>query len=1158
MADDLAPEHIAMQEQDLDAFDDFLSANTAPPFKPNNEALATPLTSAQEISDLLGEPLMFQDRLYSETELPDPYAQMSSSPSHPIPTQNAALPDLPSISEDLRSAIRKTVDPVPRPRSTPPQVPPSLPDPTFHVEEAPPSRPYFPRPQPRQDEAPTPSTLDIPPSAEGGLRYSTGKRTPSKPNANTTPIQKPTPPRPNPAPKEKKASPNQSKMQELLKDFVHSEHENVAVLQRFLIRRSDKQFGPFREEEIFDMLNKHELDGNEDLAPLIPESPETLRWQPLYTWPSFSPLIQWLDQNPLRVAMPGTRSRSEGATNTVDPVSSSWGNIPAPTKTSFWRSIHPAVWTLASLLFFGSIFATFWVFRSASFRRSQRLRKPPLSITQRALQLDHIQAHRTLTQKAMQAYQQQKNPADWLAIRYAYLLFDSHGLERSMRADVEIIWRDLLKQKWSASLQEEFSLVELSRAVALRSQADLQRIYPTLRQSLKKRIQDPEWGYVIARMFELMGREKPALEIYRFLCQKQTAYVLPCWRQALYHIRHKQENQATAFLLQAKSRAPEHLPTLITLLRHAWKHGTPEWKARILQARQTLQQKTLQTRYPHALMARYHALEARYLWSENQADEALRALEKAHNLDPQNEPILQRRLRYAFWAGQPQRALDAIQNTYPQHTPEHAEILLLYFQLLRHFNLRKPWQQALRHLQKKGLSHPRNRYLTLYIQGQWFELQGKEQIALQAYRQALQERWRPQTPFAYPALLRLLLAQEEPDLGERNKYLDDFERDYPNHPAHLYWRALSLDPKKERPARLAIQKTLRTRFPRSPYGYELVALDTLRPPNERLAFLRQAYTLGDGRIRLIYPLIQTLLDQGNTKEALPYIKHALQTRPPAEHCKIFAMQALALANIGQCEDLPSPTQCPSHHLALAKGICLLRDAKAPQALPIFRRAEAQSDQTNVMRFGQALAYADTENFPKALRVLQSLLKKQPDLLPAWLLWLRIATDDKQRAALRAFHKRSTFPPKADLLHAWPFVLDILFQDAPASVKKINKWLDLPTPPTKQPKKTSPPTQPPRSTPFSLITPRIRGLLRALIATQQQPPSARAHFSALGRTYPRWEIPPLALSEIARRENNPPACRSPLVQLRQGAPPPSPSMQLLLASLYARCLPKPSE
>lgn len=1125
MADDDLPEHIAMQEQDLDVFDDFLSANTSPPFKPDHSL--TPLTSVQEISDLLGEPLRFEDRLSSETELPSFYEQ--PPPRNP-PLSASALPDLPSLSEDLRSAIRKTVEPAPR--HTASHSPPSLPDPTFHLPEAPPSQTYYPRPQPRNDEHPTPPALDSSPT-EGGLRYSTGKRNPSKPNPNPATPKQPTPPRQNTLPKEKKASASHSKMQELLKDFVHSENETNSTLQRFLIRRSEKQFGPFHEEEIFDMLNKHELDGNEELAPLIAESPEALQWQPLYTWPSFSPLIQWLDQNPLRVAMPGTRTRSEGSTEAL--ITSSRENMPAPTKTSFWRSIHPAVWTLASLLFFGSVFATFWAFRSASFRRSQRLKKPPLSLTQRALQLDHIQAHRTLSRKAMQAYQQQKNPADWLAIRYAYLLFDSHGTERSMRADVEIIWRDLLKQKFSPTLQKEFSLVELSRAVALRSQDDLQKLYPQLRQSLKTRIQDPVWGYMIARMFELMGREKPAIEIYRSLCQKHTAYVLPCWRQALYHLRHNQENQATAFLLQAKSRAPEHLPALLTLLQHAWRKDTPEWNAQILQIRQAIQQKTLQAHYPQSLMAQYYALEARYLWSENQADEALRALEKAHNLEPQDDDILQRRLRYAFWAGQPQRALDDIQKTYPQHIPQQPEMLLLYFQLLRHFNLRKPWQQALRHLQKKGLAHPRNRFLTLYIQGQWFELQGKPEIALQAYRQALQERWRPKTPFAYPALMRLLLAQEEPDLNERTKYLDDFSRDYPNQPEPLYWRALSLDPAKESAERLALQQTLRSRFPRSPYGYELVALDTKRPPHERLAFLRQAYTLGDGRIRLIYPLIQMLSNLGQTKETLPYLKHALQTRPPNEHCKIFSMQSLALASIGKCEEIPSSEQCPTHQFALANGICLLRDAKAEQALPLFQRAEAQSKEKTAMQFGQALAYVASENLPKAIRILEILLKKETDFLPAWLLWLQLATDAKTRAALRLFHKKSTPPPDADILHAWPFLLDLLFQDAPTSTKKRKKWEALPS-----------------------ITPRVRALLQILFDLQQQPNTAKARFAALARDYPSWEIPWLAQSEIARRENNPPACRSPLVQLRGSTPPPSSSMRLLLAYLYARCLPQTSD
>lgn len=1176
--DDLSPDHVGMQEQELGGFEDFLSANTAPPQEPfSSDVPIPPLKSTEQISDLLGEPMHFEDRLSGDADENDEFFQdalstpLASSSATPI-SLDAAVPALPSLSDDLRSAIRKTIDPAmyeSRPANAS-NAPPGLPDPSFHIAEAPPSHPRQATPRqapPVQSSAPQPSApAPITPAypieelPSGGLRYSKGKNIQSGPPSFKQPPQALTPP---PAKKEKS---NKAKMQELLKDFVQSE-EDAGALQRFLIRRGEKQFGPFTEEEIFDLLNKHDLDGNEELAPIQGESSEVF-WQPLYTWPSFAPFVEWLDQNPLRVAMPGVRARGEtNTTGEVDPIAASWGKTEDAEPRQGLRGIHPAFWGLAALLFVGSIVTTFWLFRSASFRRNQR-NKIPLTISQRAIQLDDIKAHRELAGQALLAYQKQKTPLAWLDIRYAYLLFDSYGVERSLRADVEVVWRDLKKQKLPPEKADDFVLVDLSRAIGLRSNTDLQRLYPKLRTGLKKRVKSVEWGYPIARMFELMGRQRPALELYRFLCEKQTRSALPCWRLGLYYLQKKKNAQALAFLLQAQSRSPEHFPTLLKLLEIGWKHDSPPWRKRIMKIRRVLQQKTLQLRYPPELMARYYALEARYLWSEDQADEALRSLEKATSLQPDDTSILQTLLQYAFWAGQPTRALETIQKTYAEELPDKPELTLLYFRILRHLDARKTWRSASRNLQKRGFKTPQDRYLTLFVQAQWFEMQGKQPLALQAYRQALQERWRPATPFAYLALLPLLVQQQEPDKAEQEKYLKDFERDFPNRPEPLYWQAKLLDHKEQHARYLQISQQLQAKYPRTPYGYELAAYDSKRSPKERFAFLKQAYTLRDGRTRLLLSVIQQLLQQGKTKKALPYLKIALQARPANERCQILEMTALALTALDQCDALPeADKQCTGAPLAYPKGLCLLRRGKADEAQPLFARAERFEKDKTTARFAQALAATQQES-AKAQRLLRRILQKEHNFFPAWVLWMTSAEDKKTRDTLMRFHRSqiAKWTDAPEWLKDLPEVLEILFSESKKTLRKLKKKYGktaaspkpvTPKPVAKKGKKKKPskipkPTKRPKpAKPLKVAaTPRLTLFFQALLATRLGDDPNQTQMKKLHEAHPRWALPSLALSEMARRKKHVPNCRAPLVEQRQ-ANHPLP-MRLLFAHLYARC------
>ncbi|MEM1009602.1 MAG: hypothetical protein AAGJ35_11420, partial [Myxococcota bacterium] len=99
------------------------------------------------------------------------------------------------------------------------------------------------------------------------------------------------------------------KMTNLLETFVADEQQSTPQTH-FKVRRGEKEFGPFSEEEIFHLLGERRLEGTEEI--LFPIQPsQSKEWIPLSTLPKYAELIRWMVQHPVLVAMPGSRTQQK-------------------------------------------------------------------------------------------------------------------------------------------------------------------------------------------------------------------------------------------------------------------------------------------------------------------------------------------------------------------------------------------------------------------------------------------------------------------------------------------------------------------------------------------------------------------------------------------------------------------------------------------------------------------------------------------------------------------------------------------------------------------------------------------------------------------------------------------------------------------------------
>jgi Tfp pilus assembly protein PilF len=1042
----------------------------------------------------------FDDFLSTKPSPPKPPA---FEPLSPPSASSPSLADLPSLSDDLREVLEKK-----SPRRSSPE---------------------------ETRQAPV-VPLDL--SASDGLMYSKGKR-------KQPPLERASAPLPPSAPSQPVKS--QQQLQALLHDLVTADEEaNQALAQRFLIRRGEKQFGPFAEEEIFSMLNQRELDGTEELAPLSLDPHASLVWQTLASWPSFAPIVQWLEQQPLRVAMPGTRPpesieapHSKGAIAVA--ASHSWQQHRlAEKKLGFFQSWTGRLALAATILLAGSISLTFFLFRHASFRKTIK-ENQPLSILQRAEHLDEIEALRKLVAEALLAYQHQRKIPLWSQIRYAYQLFDHYGEERSMRADVEMIWRDLQKQP---APQESLLQVELARAISLQDKTELQRLFTKLRPKIGAYLQEASWVYLIARMFTLLGRQKPAEEIYEKICKENKKDARACWHLGLLHQRQSPK-KSLALWLRAQQRAPEHLPTLLSLLEAGWSHDDPAWRQRIQSIRKKIAEVSLRLRYPAKTMTRLYLLEAHHLWVEGATQEAIRAVEKAAQLSPLDAHVRLWRARYLAWGGQAKQFIQEIRARPLHQFLEEPMLLALFFRMMQQQGMRNEWQQALRDIQRKGIKTPKMRYLTLYLQGQSAEMSALWKPAAQAYRQALEEAWRPAEPLASPALLRLLLQQDQSD--EAKEQLATFKKRFPRSPETLYWEArLALHLKQNNDAH-TLAKRLRQSFPRSFEGHLL--LSELAPsPEKALDSLKDALWRGEGRILLSLKLLRALASQNHLVELLLLSPKISGSFAPQEQCEASQLEAETLAYLGRCEELQKreeSTTCPTHPLYKARASCALRHRQAEEASRFFRKMLNFPKYKDLSFLGMASSSALQEKSSQAIASLRQALRYEPQNKAAWFLWLHLIQQEKDKAPFDAMRKRlqGRLPPSLDLglqiaLALRPYKEGTLLQRA--ARERLQKML------AKQ--KKSPEIE------------RLQAFFNAAISLRDpaQTDRAKRDLRTLAKRSPAWRMPILALVEHALYKKDIIACRREIEETQRIVPAPSKSMRILLTFLYAACTPPPKD
>lgn len=740
-----------------------------------------------------------------------------------------------------------------------------------------------------------------------------------------------------------------STLSDLLESFV--EEETVEEETRYYLQRNDKEFGPFTEQEIMQLLESRKLKGEE-----LVRYADSNVWKPLEQTPDFQPTIEVLRKVPVRVGWERhapTSTSSIPSSSPLDvPVSSDFGSAqmpPSPPSTQDLFSQSPQDLPRSSK-------------SSANHSKSQRRFVLPLAgggllllavvvwfvfsrptppppksspgiSTHRLSLSDSFPEYKKLLQPIFDSYRRGDFSLSWYRIRFAYALLDSFGEDRTIRTSADPIYLALQKQKKADLLIKKIALL---RAISLRDHKQIEALLSALQKKLP--LSDPEWGYVFARALELTGKYESAQLLYDKLLRQHPQHIRARLGQYRVLTALQKPYQASSHLLQAFRNAPTHLPSQLTAMTYALTQGT--WLTFRPQIRKNLESIVQKGHHTQGGLARWYALQAQELWLLRQTDQAIYRLDQAIALAPHIREHRWTRIQYYLWSKKPHIAQQSIRNE-PKHQTE-PQLIIWNFMALLQYGTQQHTVKFLEPISQKAASLPTFQYLYYYLLALSYLQQQDSSSAITSCLGAIRVK-NPQMPRPYAHLLLLRIYAQERDWKKIPPLLDELGQIGYSSATSEYYQGLALIHDKKWPEASKLAEQIQQRYPTQHQGYLLSATLAKEQKDlpKTLRFYRKALLHHPERpSTILVDMGDVLLAHQKPQQAYELFARYEKLLGEEAPCSLLQRKVQALFMSQECQKLlaVSVQSCKNFQLHLYRGKCAEQLKQPEQAMLEYQEA----------------------------------------------------------------------------------------------------------------------------------------------------------------------------------------------------------------------------
>ena len=812
---------------------------------------------------------------------------------------------------------------------------------------------------------------------------------------------------------------------DLLESFVSEPSEKEKTEEtRYYIQRKEKEFGPFTEREVMQLLESRKLNGDE-----LARTHDDFLWIPLEEFEDFGPTIDVLRKVKVRVgwekrskkrrnsqSVPAEEhSPANGHSQTAPPFPPSVEErdvVSSPPPKDKRKSFRGVLYGMTLLLLLGGV-GVWWLSKEPKPKAHVVKKKSSFSINQLAIN-DRIDQYRILLRNVVRSYRTGKFSFAWHNVRFAYYLLDSYGNDSTIRAGADRILQKLRKRKQSQAIVQR---IALARAVSMKNSAKVSTLLQPIQTKLA--VTHPEWGFLLARSLEVTGKYDTAQVIYTQLLNKHPKHVRAML--GLYRVFQalNKPYRASSFLLRAFRAAPDHLPSQLQALSYAINRGT--WLTFRKKIRSNIKRIIKNNLYTQGGLAQWYALQANNYWRLRQTAKAIYRMDQAVTLAPKNRKYRWRRIQLYLWAKRPHRAQQAIneEKDYDKNYKKNAQLRIWSFKALLQWGSKKDILKHLTPIIQKAISDPQERYLSNYLLALSHLKQKNVSDAIESCENANQVKGHKMTkPFA--RLLLLHLYDQSKRWDKVTEQLEALEKIGYTSPLTEYYKGITFLRENAADDAKKLAKKLQSQTPTNYLGYVLSAQIASAEKNlgRSLRFYRKALLYHPERpSSLLMRMGDLSFKHKNYTNAFRLYDRYSKLLEGEIPCTLISKKLETLYKLKLCSKLLkiSIKRCPKFRLHLLRGQCAERLHRISLALKEYQTARRRATDLEEPIRAIANLYYNQKNYTKATKLYTALYLSKPQkreyLLRLIRLHRRARRNRKAMQLLRNYNR--AVDPKDD-------------------------------------------------------------------------------------------------------------------------------------------------
>ncbi len=761
--------------------------------------------------------------------------------------------------------------------------------------------------------------------------------------------------------------------------------EESAVITYYLLRR-DKEFGPFSEEEIAQLIERNQIIGDEKIR-----RSDSQEWVPIVQSEEFGSLVRLAKRREQKLKEKLFSKESEsngegGETGEFELVETSGGSDstagegrevsaqggPVPLYKRRWFLYIAGGAAILTV----SLSLLLLVLGSSRGPETSVKHRPTISLYQLAI-TDDFSEYKRLFLFLKKKFSENKYDDFLLNVRFLFYLFDSYGEDRELHGRLKL----MLNRLYSYPISEDKrARVELARAIFLKDRGKIAKYYRMLRDKLSAK--NPESAYLAARSEELLFNYKRAEELYKEIIRRFPRHIRALL--ALYRLgkRDYRVKEMAPYLLRAVKFGPEHLPAQLEGYLHSIYYNT--WLTRRRAIRNRILRAIEKKKFTPVTLARWFFVLSEENWRKDKFERAAYFLKKAIALAPDNRLYRWRRVQFALWRGDYTLARTILKDMLKKYS--HPQLEIWYFETLLHTNTKEKLFQYLEANKDKYTSTPLKKYLFYLFVAKYYAKYREWDSVIEAAKLAKKiADVSPPQPY-----ISLLTARAYLEKGRHRQALKVLESLNPKPTGEFSARVLFLKGRifvemKDFDTAQKYSRQLMERYPHLHYGALLAGeiFELQKKFKEAAAHYRRALLFHYVRPSpVLFRLARVYIQLQNPTQALTvlerYRKDYTKKRLPCEYYRLYFW---ALEELGDCKRLLAlklPRNCEEDYsVSLRKGSCALNLGDFATAERELKTANAMNPRKIEPLLELAKLYRLRENYRLEKQTLSRILDERP-------------------------------------------------------------------------------------------------------------------------------------------------------------------------------------